>query len=184
LEQLIALDISLAQGYHLGRPMPRMEPVSEHIQHAIASLADSRKGAGTINCAMERCAVHPSRVDAHQHLDQFPDDALVVAVDRWSRPLVLVERHPLLGIRALSGFLKVQIDSDLNEVMHRALARQGQFRFDPLAVINERGEFEGVVRMDRLMFEALPKPTLHRRPIARERVVNRPLAEIQDGAAD
>jgi len=68
--------------------------------------------------------------------------------------------------------------------LHRALARQEQFRFDPIAAINERGEFEGVVRMDRLMMEALPESVLEKRPVARERVANIPLADIQDGAAD
>lgn len=184
LEQLIALDVSLAQGYHLGRPAPRMEPVSEHVQHAITTLSDVRKGVGIINCALERCSVHRSREDAHKHLDEFTNDSLAVVIDKWSGPLVLVERHPLLGIRALSSFLKVQIDSDLNEILHRALTRQGQLRFDPMAVINERGGFEGVARMDRLMFEALPKSALEKRPVARERVAGIPLADIQDGAAD
>jgi hypothetical protein len=53
-----------------------------------------------------------------------------------------------------------------------------------MAVINERGGFEGVARMDRLMFEALPKSALEKRPVARERVAGIPLADIQDGAAD
>ena len=184
LEQLIVLDVSLAQGYHLGRPAPRMEPVSEHIQHAITKLVEARKGAGTINCAMERCPIHQSREHARQHLDQFPADFLVMAVDMWSRPQVLFERHPLLGVRSLSSLLKVQIDSGLGDVLHRALARQEQFRFDPIAVINERGEFQGVVRMDRLLMEALPESVLEKRPVGRERVANIPLADIQDGAAD
>src|SRR5258708_21245841 len=91
LEQLIALDVSLAQGYHLGRPTPRMEPVPEHVQHAITTLADARKGAGTLNCAMERCAMLRSRGVAHEHLEQFPDNALAPSVAFLIHPLVLAE---------------------------------------------------------------------------------------------
>jgi len=61
-----------------------MERFSEHIQHAITNLVEARKGAGTIKSAMERCAVHHSREHARQHLDQFPADFMVMAVDLWS----------------------------------------------------------------------------------------------------
>ena len=35
--------------------------------------------------------------------------------------------------------------------MHRALTRPAITRFDPLAVIDDRGEFLGIVSIDRLM---------------------------------
>jgi hypothetical protein len=95
-----------------------------------------------------------------------------------------VERHPLLGIRVLGSFLKVQIDSDLNEVLHRALARLAPFRFDPLAAINGRGELEGVIRLDRLMYEALHKPMPDRRRFGPERISLVSQAGLHDGAAD
>jgi EAL domain-containing protein (putative c-di-GMP-specific phosphodiesterase class I) len=189
LEQLIALDVSLAQGYHLGRPAPIMHPVAEETRLAVIVAASAHARTDTVNRAMERCSAHRTRQSAHLHLDRFPDSVLAAVIDEWNRPAVLLERHPLLGIRALGSFLKVQIDSDLNEVLHRALARVAQFRFDPLAVINGRGELEGVIRLDRLMFEALHKPMPDRRRfgpdrIAPDRIALVPPAGLHNGTAD
>jgi len=47
--------------------------------------------------------------------------------------------------------MKIQILSDPAEVLYRALTRPAARRFDPFAVIDNQGQFQGIVSIDRLM---------------------------------
>jgi len=84
-------------------------------------------------------------------LELHPRLDLAVVVDEWNRPIELVERHPLAGIRSIENPMKVQLLSRPSQVLHRALTRAASSRFDPLAVINGQGALLGTVRVERLM---------------------------------
>lgn len=159
LEELARLEVPLVQGYHLGRPALAMEPLSENARVHVEAAAVRRSPATSIEKLVERCATAASPENAFLQLEKDPDKHFVLAVDQWRRPTALIERHPLLGVRSIENFLRVQAESEIREVLHRALARSASMRFDPIAVVNGRGQAIGAVRMDRLMYEAL-RPSL------------------------
>jgi EAL domain-containing protein (putative c-di-GMP-specific phosphodiesterase class I) len=155
LEELIRLDVPLAQGYYLGRPAPQMRPVSPEVQQAVRATARAFSETQTVKRALESCAVRLTPEEGMSHLEGNKRTQFAMVIDGWRRPRLLVELHPLLGMRRLEHFVKVQIDSAPLDVLQRALARPLPLRFDPLIAINERGEFLGLLRVDRLMSEAL-----------------------------
>lgn len=159
LEELARLEVPLVQGYHLGRPVPAMEPLSEQARLNVRATAVLRSSAPGIEKLVERCATAASSDQAFFQMESDPEQHFVLAVDQWRRPTALIERHPLLGVRSIDSVLRVQAESEIREVLHRALARPASLRFDPIAVVNGRGEAVGAVRMDRLIYEAL-RPAL------------------------
>lgn len=163
LEQLIRLEVPLAQGYYLGRPAAEMTPISPERERTVRTTAGSFAKPHTLQRALETC---PVRRDLQVGLYELERDArlpFAMTVDEWGRPRTLIEHHPLLGMRRLESFMKVQVDSAPGEVVQRALARPLPVRFDPLIAINGRGEFVGVLRLDRLFSEAMREKSGTRR---------------------
>lgn len=158
LDELIALGVGLGQGYFLGKPAAEMRAVHQDTRSLVQNAARTYAQGGKLTRALEQCSVHAIASDGMRHLQRAAQALHAVVVDEWGRPTVLVEKHPLLGLRTLDSFLKAQIDSEVTELLHRALARSSACRFDPIVAINARGEFQGVIRMERLIAEALPRP--------------------------
>ena len=150
LEELMRLDVPLAQGYLLGRPangFSKLEPwISEIIRRRTPKSDGPTLAEHT--CACEEFSTTEGGVAA---LTADPHLHEAVVVDRWERPIRLVHRHPLTGIRELSRFMRAQIESHPAEVLERALAREDALRFDPIVVVGTAGECLGIVCVDRLM---------------------------------
>lgn len=158
LEELIRLEVPLGQGYFLGRPNATMQPLpgatAEHIR--LHSSLQMRRDV--LLPHVETCVTRPSDEAAHTLLSTLNAD-IVVVTDAWDRPLRMVERHPLLGRRSLRDIMKVQVASDPAEVLRRALTRPAATRFDPFAAIDVQGQFQGIVRVDRLISAVLAPAT-------------------------
>jgi EAL domain-containing protein (putative c-di-GMP-specific phosphodiesterase class I) len=151
LDELIRLNVPLVQGYLLGRPGPEMQPLAEDKVKSLRERSHALQRTQTIQRHIELCITSNDAEAAKALLRDEDDRQLAVVVDRWNRPLQLLENHPLLGIRAVSGLLTVQVASSPVTVLQRALTRAASSRFDPFVVIDEQGRFQGAARMDRLM---------------------------------
>lgn len=159
LDELIRLSVPLVQGYHLGRPDPAMRLLPDERATTIRSRVMALAIDETIGHETETCSICHTTAEAASLLRQSPSLRHAAVLDAWGRPIRLFERHPLLGTREVHDLMRVQIASSAAEVLQRALMRSEASRFDCLAVINEQGRFQGIVRMDRLIRTLLEKDT-------------------------
>jgi hypothetical protein len=151
LDELLVLKVPLAQGWYLAEPQPGMQPIAlekaEYIRLRTAELDHSRS-------VFQYTEVCPSAATEEQARNMMQTKELlteVFVVDDWNRPLALLERHALLGVRRLENLMRVQVRSAPEEVLRRAVERPQGENFDPVAAINERGELQGVIYIDRLV---------------------------------
>jgi len=151
LDELIRLGVPLAQGYYLGRPKAAMKPLCAVRAGEVRSSLRARVRTETMEAHADVCLRCASRAEGAAMLEMHAEVDLAVRVDLWQRPLEFIERHPAMGVRWLEEMMKVQVGSRPVDALQRALARRAACRFDPIAVINEQGGFEGAVRIDRLM---------------------------------
>ena len=151
LYELMNLGAPLGQGYFLGRPHPQMRPLTEDKAVLIRERAKVHKNESDLRKHLQSCPVHSSPGSAQTLLVEDLAVDTVVVIDQWNRPVEIVERHPIGGLRRILDIMKIQILSDPAEVLHRALTRPAARRFDPFAVIDNQGQFQGIVSIDRLM---------------------------------
>jgi EAL domain-containing protein (putative c-di-GMP-specific phosphodiesterase class I) len=151
LDELLRLDVPLAQGFFLGRPEPEMLPLPEAVAVVLRDRARVLEQHGSLLAHAGRCLVTGTRDEAERRIVNADEPDLAVVVDEFRRPLVLLEVHPLVGVRALEEFMRVQLSTDATTILHRALTRPSTHRFDPIVLIDEQGEFLAVARIDRLM---------------------------------
>lgn len=157
LEELLLLGVPLAQGYFLARPAPQMLACS----HTATGIITTRRDLGPelqLKGLFATGSCCHSVEEAEELLRVQQDQAVVVVTDHWDRPARLLQRHPLLGVRQLSTFLKVQIETEPGAVLQRALLRELSFRYDPIVVIGPEGQYLGVTDVDRLMNSILGSP--------------------------
>lgn len=155
LDELLRLHVPLGQGYFLARPAPQMDALPEDKSRAIAARNRALTPSHTLGRVIETAATFADAAAARQALSDSSGADLAVLLDSWDRPFMVIERHPLLGLRSLTTLMKVQGSSEPGEVLLRALTREAAVRYDPIVAIDERGLLLGVLRMDRLMREAL-----------------------------
>jgi EAL domain-containing protein (putative c-di-GMP-specific phosphodiesterase class I) len=151
LEELMQLGVPLGQGFYLGRPNPEMQPLAPQPASDILSRNQRHQTPAGLLRHVQYCPVEQTSESAATLL--LGDLALenVVVTDKWHRPAIILERHPTSGVRHISDVMKIQVASDPAEILHRALTRPFHKRFDPFAVIDNRGSFLGIVSLDRLM---------------------------------
>jgi EAL domain-containing protein (putative c-di-GMP-specific phosphodiesterase class I) len=155
LDELIRLGVPLAQGFYLARPEPAMRSLdpdkrTQLIQRAVAFATPTG-----IHRSVEQAIICTDRRDAELQLGTKPDGSVAVVLSTTGQPELAIERHPVLGIRGLSHLMRVQLGSDAHEVLSRALTRPQKQRYDPLIAIDELGQLQGVVHIDRLTRETL-----------------------------
>jgi hypothetical protein len=136
LQRLMQLEVPLGQGYRLGRPAPRMEPLAVEVLKLGARVGARMAGSG-IGALSEPVAAVASatRTDVvAQIFARDPEAELVVVVDEHERPIAvhLAQARPA-------------------DVAQRAMTREPPQRFDPVAVIDDLGRLAGVVRIERLV---------------------------------
>ncbi len=158
LEELVRIGVPLAQGYLLARPESDMQPLTEHVANELhrASRMNRQK---TLEPHVTPCGMSVSIEAASELLQHETEHSVVVVLDRLKRPVRMIERHPLLGIRMLENFMRAQISSAPRQVLYRALARPMETRFDPMVIVNNEGECVGIVTVDRLMSSLLTLET-------------------------
>ena len=108
-----------------------------------------------IHRAIESCFTGPNLAEIQHLLCQQPIGGIAALCDPFNQPIEIIEHHPLLGLRSLTNVMKIQASSQAVEVLHRALTRPTHLRYDPIVVLNERGEFNGVIHLDRLIREVI-----------------------------
>jgi EAL domain-containing protein (putative c-di-GMP-specific phosphodiesterase class I) len=150
LEELIRIDVPLAQGYLLGRPQSRMQGVSAKVSEQLQRRNTGNR-ISTMEPHMSVCAICTTAEMADNALKDYPDYTAAVIVDQWRRPVRILERHPLVGERLLDVFMRVQVASNPRQVLHRVIGREPEKRFDPVVVINNEGACVGVVEVHRLV---------------------------------
>jgi EAL domain-containing protein (putative c-di-GMP-specific phosphodiesterase class I) len=156
LHEVLRHTVPLGQGYYLGEPASEMLPMSSEAAASLAAAAEWTTPGGLHHC-MEGSLPSRSLPEAEAAVRDSIHDQIATVLDEWDRPLHLVEKHPLLGIRAVPNAMRVQVLSHPVDLLRRALSRPQALRFDPIAVIGERGELRGIVRIERLIQSALSK---------------------------
>ncbi|WP_263410984.1 EAL domain-containing protein [Terriglobus tenax] len=159
LDELLHLGVPLAQGYYLGKPDPVMHPLplqhGDMIRTRTQALAQCNLASAT-----EACFSCVDEVAAENYLAQNAETRLVVVVDEHSRPVKLLERHPLAGMRMVLRPLRAVKKSDIRDVLGRCLARVTEERYDPVAVVSDEGVFEGIAMMERMVKAVLESESL------------------------
>ena len=154
LEELLLLGVPLAQGYFFGSPTPGMAVCNPFVSQIITKRQNRTTELLQLQDFCGAALRSHSLEEAFRLLGTV-DEPVVVVLDHWDRPTRVVQRHPLLGIRQLPGFMKAQVASEPTAVLQRALQREAAVRFDPIIVIGPEGEFLGVLELDRLMSSTL-----------------------------
>jgi EAL domain-containing protein (putative c-di-GMP-specific phosphodiesterase class I) len=148
LDVLIRLGVPLAQGYYLGRPGADLDPLDTTVAARI--LSQHRLTAqGGLRALLE---LVPTAYDREEAAAAFADDHvdLVVLLDRHASPTAVMDADGLVhAVRDVA--LRVNVDTDLVEVVRRALVRPARHRFAPLVCTDNAGRHLGVVRMERLV---------------------------------
>lgn len=151
LDEMFRLEVPLGQGHFLGFAEPEMLPLREDPALVMEHRRDTIVSTASIYRHAEACASTTSLEAAADLLHAQPSVSAVMVVDEWGRPVELMERHPLLGLRTVPSLMRVQAGSEPQEVLARALTRSTAECFDAIAAVNEQGRFQGIVRIERLM---------------------------------
>ncbi len=143
LQALMTLGVPFAQGYFFGEAGETWSGISDEAARAIAQRAADPDGSVLGCIANEAAAPGKLAVDGGRW---------EAVCDRWSRPTAL--RSPDGQTReAMTALAIANIDSTLL----RAVSRPAIFRFDPIAVIDERGALLGLAPVERLVRAALSR---------------------------
>ena len=156
LHEVLRHAVPLGQGYYLGRPAPQLLPMTPEAAASLQAASGWSTSEGMHHC-METALLCHTLTEAEAAVRNSVHDLIAVVVDEWERPLQMVECHALLGVRTLPVVMRAQVLSNPPDVLRRALSRPQPLRFDPIVAIGERGELQGIVRVDRLMHSTLPK---------------------------
>lgn len=151
LDELIRLSVPLGQGYFLGHPSTEMLPLPPDKALQIISRIRSLSEDRTLHPFTEPCAMTSLREDAELWPLQNRPLSSVAIIDPWGRPTDIYETHPDFGWRCLHNPMRVHQTAAIEEALHRALMRPRGQRFDILAVVDERGSFAGIVRIEKLI---------------------------------
>lgn len=153
---LCQLGVPLGQGYLLGRPAPPWAGVSDAARAWFAEVAQRRLDLRTpapnlhkltVGGLVEPCATVPAGV-------AWPagEQAVVVAVDETRRPAAMRLAHEDgARVRRPEDIMRVKASTSIADAALRASTRCDRLRWDPLVCIDDRGNFEGVVPMQRLV---------------------------------
>ncbi|MFC6644213.1 EAL domain-containing protein [Granulicella cerasi] len=155
LREMVRLGIPLGQGYFLGRPTPHMAALGTGQAELMRAFSASNALDVGVGPYAEYCSMAMSETDAYTQMLGSDEDRTIMVVDNWARPTMLVERHPLIGVRSLRSLMRVSSRSLPGVALSRALTRTEAERFNPIAIVNESGIFLGILRMERLIEAAL-----------------------------
>jgi EAL domain-containing protein (putative c-di-GMP-specific phosphodiesterase class I) len=146
LETLAALEVPLAQGYHLSRPAPPWAPLTLEAEVLLATRQATRDGRG-LRPLLER---PPVVTDSAAAISAFADPAvdLVVLCDEYHRPIAAIDAHSG-PVPLVTADMKINVDTQPADAAARAITRTDWTR--PLLCTDDAGRYVGVVRMPRLV---------------------------------
>jgi EAL domain-containing protein (putative c-di-GMP-specific phosphodiesterase class I) len=146
LEALAALEVPLAQGYHLSRPAPPWAPITVAAESLLATRAYDRDRRG-LRALLERPRVVTDTMSAYA---AFADPAvdLVVLCDDHQRPIAAIDDRTS-PLPLVLPDMKINVDTPPADAAARAITRADWTR--PLLCTDDAGRYVGVVRMPRLI---------------------------------
>lgn len=153
LEACVDLEVPLGQGWLLGRPADDWQvQVPPAVSDVIQGRVLLREFAGTLAPLVD--AVPAAASDEHA-LEAFVTQPLVehvVIVDEHRRPTGILGRAAAArGDASCRDLLLARSTDRVADVAARVAARDAAARFDPVVCRDERGRYQGVVTVDRLL---------------------------------
>ncbi len=144
LAAVCRLGVPLAQGWLLGRPAPRFEPLAPEVVALVRTSTARAETASTVAGLLR--PVRQSEVT-----EASPGVPPVVLVGPHGEPLALRLADPRTG-RAHTApvSLRVQPTADVTATLHRALTRSPAQRFDPVVCTDAGGAVLGLLRVEDL----------------------------------
>jgi EAL domain-containing protein (putative c-di-GMP-specific phosphodiesterase class I) len=140
LDALAALDVPLAQGYHLGRPeLPWTNA-------AVPVARVTTRGGG--QSALRQLLEHPpafTDVEAVGTALADPQIDLAVLCDEGQRPIAC------FSAAGATSNMRINLDTPVRDAALRAITRSGSEWARPLLCIDNAGRYVGVVRVQRLL---------------------------------
>jgi EAL domain-containing protein (putative c-di-GMP-specific phosphodiesterase class I) len=145
LAALAALEVPLAQGYHLSRPAGPWAAITEEAELLLATRSVDRDRRG-LWALIER---PPVVTDSGAAFAAFTDPAvdMVVLCDEYRRPVAAIDAKSPVAL--VTPDMKVNIDTRPADAAARAITRPDWTR--PLLCTDDAGRYVGVVRMPRLI---------------------------------
>ena len=144
LEAIVRMGVPLGQGFRLGRPGP--EPTAADPDVTVRTARFRRLFESPITDV----AAHIELVPAIDDIDRRPWTApRVVLVDQLGQPVAVLDGNDQAASSSMP--LCVKADDELRAVAMRALARSSIERWSPVVVTDDRGRYQGIIRMERLV---------------------------------
>lgn len=164
LEELMRLGVPLVQGYLTGRPEATMRALESSISALIRSHVPAVQEVSKLERYISDCDLFKTHDAAVHALATHSERRAGLVVDAWRRPVGLVYKHALLGMRRVDQLMKVQVASEPADVLTRAMTREEALRFDPVVVTGPEGQALGILTIDHLVSSAIgvpatPRPT-------------------------
>jgi len=160
LQRLMQLDVPLAQGYLLGKPLPEMSQLKPEIVKSIQHDGRRDRALPRLWHVMEPGFALRSALSDEQQVAQLKAAGPTghgVLLDAERRPVALVVAH---GVTLLRRPVMCVLESAPPlTIVQRALTRPSELRFDPLVCCDESGVFLGILRLERLIEALLFPPT-------------------------
>lgn len=153
LRAVIDLGVPLGQGYALGRPAPAfVTSLADEPRQVIVNRAGARAFVETLAPLAEVAPVASSIDDAREVLRDDPALRHVVLVDHDEgvRPVGLLSRAQAFEPSPSPGRpLLARLSESAADVARRAMTREHDRRFDPVVCRDGRGDYQGIVIIDR-----------------------------------
>ena len=146
LEALAALQVPLAQGYHLSRPAQPWAAITHEAEYLLATRSRNRDRSGL--CALIE---HPPVVtDTSLAFSAFADPGvdLVVLCDDFQRPIATIDDRTC-PVPLIVPDMRINVGTRPADAAARAITRPDWTR--PLLCTDDDGRYVGVVRIPRLM---------------------------------
>jgi hypothetical protein len=158
LNAFCRLGVPLAQGWLLGRPAPRLEPLDPQVAAFVRSQVARARLTDSVASLLR-----PVRQEqlglAH------PGPAPVVLVGPHGEPAALWLRDPRTGEEYTAPVsLRVHPSTDVAEALQRALTRPAAQRFDPVVCTDPVGQVRGLLRIEDLASAARGRDPVPGRP--------------------
>lgn len=175
LKAIIDLDVELGQGYYLGRPGPGFTPVSQKAKSIIlayprnAPSCNVRRKTSVLEVTMCTPSAKPDTL-TRDVVEMFKKESGLqgVAVVRNEKPVGLIMKDKLyyrlgsqFGYSIYMGRpvtvvmdknpLIVRAETPINEVADVAMARDENRLYDHVIVVDNDGNYQGVVSIRRLL---------------------------------
>ena len=152
LNAIAQLGVPLGQGYALARPAPGWGSLDEEAVISLRSIVGRHSSALAEKPLLLADLIEPPGI-CHADEEWPINTPLAIRVDRAGRPLEM----RLLGdeqgtrLRMEYDLLRAKSSTPVAEVALRITTRSERLRWDPIVCIDEQGNLEGVVPVQRIL---------------------------------